>query len=103
MLRYVPGHGALVMQLELSNFEDKRFAVEAPIKGESNCYRPPVSGLTTLGCDGSLEITDGSDDSKRALGKKVPRSSARGNKDLSLDDMSAEDLKRLLNDILKRL
>ena len=102
-VRYVNGGGGkmceIVLDVTLHNIKDKRFAVEAPIDGKSNCDRPPVAGLKTSNCYGSVKISDGSDARKASH----PRKPAGRNMGIPLDEMSPEELKMLLKEILQRL
>ena len=88
----------LLFQAMFHDFEDKRFSVESTPNGPCNCKNPPVSGLRVQ-CYGNVKITD----NKRVLNHRAPKNSARGNRDIPLDDLSPEELKKLLKGILDRL
>lgn len=102
-----PRKEEIFMRVILHNYEDKQFGVEVPADGLTNCYRPPVAELKATDCLGSVKITNGSDARNPAPSNPKPDNREPGNPgnraDDLLDDMSTEDLKRLLKGILDRL
>lgn len=90
--RYMP-RGEVLLQVVFLEFEHKRFAVQVPGNGENNCKSPPVPGLRATFCKGNFKITDGNWEHQR-------NSAPRG---IPLDEMSKDELKRLIKDILERL
>lgn len=100
--RVVPGYGEVVMNVVFHDYKKKRFAVQVSSNDMSNCDRPPVPGLRTTDCHGSVKITDGSEGIP-APGNPESSNQMGGKRDIPLDDLSPEELKRLLKGILERL
>ena len=80
------------LTLWIRDYEDKRFVIEGPVS-EDNCDNPPVDGLKVRSCRG-FRISKASDGNPAGANRAA---------DIPLDNLSPEELKKLLKGILERM
>ena len=109
------------LQVMLDSFFDKPLVIEGPVE-RSNCRLSPVKGLVVISCNGGIQITNHSPDANEEPREDKPREDKpvdepedkpedepeeKPGKDKpanpSLDDLSPEQLRMLLKEILGRL